>query len=146
MYSFIFFFLLMIRPPPRSTRTDTLFPYTTLFRSFGEAGVFVEQAFVLDQGQAGGLGSLRRAFRDDAAAFGGVDDDVAGAELLGIVARAADGDDAGMMEAVTNGGGAGFDAGDLEFNHSVAEAGDDALERAYPAEAFGRSRGDAQTG
>src|SRR3546814_20986767 len=28
-----FFFFLMIRPPPRSTRTDTLFPYTTLFRS-----------------------------------------------------------------------------------------------------------------
>src|SRR3546814_4830882 len=25
----------MIRPPPRSTRTDTLFPYTTLFRSGG---------------------------------------------------------------------------------------------------------------
>src|SRR3546814_9378468 len=24
----------MIRPPPRSTRTDTRFPYTTLFRSF----------------------------------------------------------------------------------------------------------------
>src|SRR3546814_14234354 len=31
--SFIVFFLLMIRRPPRSTRTDTLFPYTTLFRS-----------------------------------------------------------------------------------------------------------------
>src|SRR3546814_10528556 len=29
----IFFFCLMIRRPPRSTRTDTLFPYTTLFRS-----------------------------------------------------------------------------------------------------------------
>src|SRR3546814_12465359 len=29
---FVFFFL-MIRRPPRSTRTDTLFPYTTLFRS-----------------------------------------------------------------------------------------------------------------
>src|SRR3546814_17728384 len=26
-------FVLMIRRPPRSTRTDTLFPYTTLFRS-----------------------------------------------------------------------------------------------------------------
>src|SRR3546814_17398899 len=26
-------FFLMIRPPPRSTRTDTLFPYTTLVRS-----------------------------------------------------------------------------------------------------------------
>src|SRR3546814_9623714 len=30
---FICFFFLMIRRPPRSTRTDTLFPYTTLFRS-----------------------------------------------------------------------------------------------------------------
>src|SRR3546814_16604994 len=28
-----FFFFLMIRLPPRSTRTDTLCPYTTLFRS-----------------------------------------------------------------------------------------------------------------
>src|SRR3546814_9902277 len=32
MLSYSFFFL-MIRRPPRSTRTDTLFPYTTLFRS-----------------------------------------------------------------------------------------------------------------
>src|SRR3546814_6371468 len=30
---FTVFFFLMIRRPPRSTRTDTLFPYTTLFRS-----------------------------------------------------------------------------------------------------------------
>src|SRR3546814_18094789 len=30
-------FFLMIRRPPRSTRTDTLFPYTTLFRSEGAA-------------------------------------------------------------------------------------------------------------
>src|SRR3546814_14010735 len=30
---FVIFFFLMIRRPPRSTRTDTLFPYTTLFRS-----------------------------------------------------------------------------------------------------------------
>src|SRR3546814_13499024 len=29
----VLFFLLMIRRPPRSTRTDTPFPYTTLFRS-----------------------------------------------------------------------------------------------------------------
>src|SRR3546814_15529074 len=28
----------MIRRPPRSTRTDTLFPYTTLFRSLAGAG------------------------------------------------------------------------------------------------------------
>src|SRR3546814_17178881 len=30
---FSFFFFLLIRRPPRSTRTDTLFPYTTLFRA-----------------------------------------------------------------------------------------------------------------
>src|SRR3546814_5414720 len=33
IHSFIFLLCLMIRRPPRSTRTDTLFPYTTLFRS-----------------------------------------------------------------------------------------------------------------
>src|SRR3546814_1521050 len=33
MYMCYLFFFLMIRRPPRSTRTDTLFPYTTLFRS-----------------------------------------------------------------------------------------------------------------
>src|SRR3546814_3966593 len=37
-------FFLMIRRPPRSTRTDTLFPYTTLFRSVGAA---VEQVVAL---------------------------------------------------------------------------------------------------
>src|SRR3546814_12956705 len=33
MFLCLLFFYLMIRRPPRSTRTDTLFPYTTLFRS-----------------------------------------------------------------------------------------------------------------
>src|SRR3546814_15720740 len=32
----VFTFFLMIRRPPRSTRTNTLFPYTTLFRSLNE--------------------------------------------------------------------------------------------------------------
>src|SRR3546814_3386520 len=36
--SFVFFLFLMIRRPPRATRTDTLFPYTTLFRSAGARG------------------------------------------------------------------------------------------------------------
>src|SRR3546814_17719976 len=35
---FFSIFFLMIRRPPRSTRTDTLFPYTTLFRSVAKAG------------------------------------------------------------------------------------------------------------
>src|SRR3546814_8596428 len=36
----------MIRPPPRSTRTDTLFPYTTLFRSY------TDRAIALGHGRA----------------------------------------------------------------------------------------------
>src|SRR3546814_1834145 len=37
LFLLLFFFFLTIRRPPRSTRTDTLFPYTTLFRSAGGA-------------------------------------------------------------------------------------------------------------
>src|SRR3546814_11563884 len=36
-YTYTYIFFLMIRRPPRSTRTDTLFPYTTLFRSIKAA-------------------------------------------------------------------------------------------------------------
>src|SRR3546814_12731106 len=39
MCDIIVFFFLMIRRPPRSTRTDTLVPYTTLFRSAHDAKV-----------------------------------------------------------------------------------------------------------
>src|SRR3546814_2566145 len=62
-----FFFCLMIRRPPRSTRTDTLFPYTTLFRSVLPvilAGEFVAIAAggvigaARDPGAAGGVGFL----------------------------------------------------------------------------------------
>src|SRR3546814_17052353 len=35
-------FFLMIRRPPRSTRTDTLFPYTTLFRSERQRSVLAK--------------------------------------------------------------------------------------------------------
>src|SRR3546814_7772187 len=40
----------MIRRPPRSTRTDTLFPYTTLFRSAGGGGVRCGRARPGDMG------------------------------------------------------------------------------------------------
>src|SRR3546814_1075521 len=55
-------FFLMLRRPPRSTRTDTLFPYTTLFRSpigsegdlsqrcplWVESGHFLQATFLID--------------------------------------------------------------------------------------------------
>src|SRR3546814_18832545 len=44
-----FLFFLMIRLPPRSTRTDTLFPYTTLFRSQNnDQGRAIENMLSLD--------------------------------------------------------------------------------------------------
>src|SRR3546814_13566078 len=43
----------MIRRPPRSTRTDTLFPYTTLFRSDVKSAIQAQNAQV----SAGQLGS-----------------------------------------------------------------------------------------
>src|SRR3546814_7880899 len=43
------FFFLMIRRPPRSTRTDTLFPYTTLFRSAFPRAQEVKAAEILCQ-------------------------------------------------------------------------------------------------
>src|SRR3546814_20178123 len=60
----------MIRRPPRSTRTDTLFPYTTLFRSphniileiAVEAGWLAAAAFVILIGAIGVL-TIRASFR-----------------------------------------------------------------------------------
>src|SRR3546814_5080234 len=46
----------MIRRPPRSTRTDTLFPYATLFRSPAEPGR-------ARRGRAGDPGHRRRRLR-----------------------------------------------------------------------------------
>src|SRR3546814_1342801 len=51
----------MIRRPPRSTRTDTLFPYTTLFRSAGHLD--------LRQGLPAARDDRARAGREDIAAF-----------------------------------------------------------------------------
>src|SRR3546814_11914609 len=52
----------MIRRPPRSTRTDTLFPYTTLFRS--HSGLFYEPTL-------GTIVQLQRIFRPEE--YGGLD-------------------------------------------------------------------------
>src|SRR3546814_14421888 len=64
---FRFFFFLMIRRPPRSTRTDTLFPYTTLFRSklmkgfIGTANIDTNSRLCMSSAVAGHM----RAFGED---------------------------------------------------------------------------------
>src|SRR3546814_12574649 len=50
------FFFLMLRRPPRSTRTDTLFPYTALFRSAISAGPIKTLA-------ASGIGDFRYSLK-----------------------------------------------------------------------------------
>src|SRR3546814_16922084 len=66
------FFLLRIRRPPRSTRTDTLFPYTTLFRSVVEEHQHAGEALPgLDDAELGRL--LDRVHRI-AAGVGEADD------------------------------------------------------------------------
>src|SRR3546814_3999012 len=56
------FFFLMIRRPPRSTRTDTLFPYTTLFRSrlAARTATATEQPAAARPSSAGPLQSPQR--------------------------------------------------------------------------------------
>src|SRR3546814_15621801 len=43
----LYFFFLMIRRPPRSTRTDTLFPYTTLFKAHFVFGASIDLGLAL---------------------------------------------------------------------------------------------------
>src|SRR3546814_10081883 len=68
MLRFRLFFFLMRRRPPTSTLTDTLFPYTTLFRSAEDAaGVVV---------QAEGVVQAQRLQAAQGVAFGGGGEDV----------------------------------------------------------------------
>src|SRR3546814_11262456 len=65
----------MLRRPPRSTRTDTLFPYTTLFRSHGNfavrTGALVEK-ILIEEGRATGVVIRRGKNRETLRARGGV--------------------------------------------------------------------------
>ena len=109
-------------------------------RPFGKARIFGDQPLILDQRQPCGAGSGGRALGDDAAAFGRVDDDMAGAQLGGIIIGIADGDAARMVEPVADRVGARDNAVDLERDDIVAEQRDDTLKRAHPAQAFGGRR------
>src|SRR3546814_11958603 len=64
---YIFFFL-MTRRPPRSTRTDTLFPYTTLFRSVDEGALEIGVGFS-DQHRMRRYRSPRRALQSGSEPF-----------------------------------------------------------------------------
>src|SRR3546814_1278690 len=77
----------MIRRPPRSTRTDTLFPYTTLFRSSD----LVQGAEVATLEPLAVAGHEVLRDRDLAELVGDFDDAVAGADAERDIDRAAGG-------------------------------------------------------
>src|SRR3546814_2049391 len=79
----------MIRRPPRSTRTDTLFPYTTLFRSL--AGDRAGQGVHLGVGQAGGVLAALRMVRQAGAGGNQAPDDHVLLQAAQAVAGAAHG-------------------------------------------------------
>src|SRR3546814_11615882 len=58
---FVLFFVFTVRRPPRSTRTYTLFPYTTLFRSIEDGDPLRQPGAVGDRRQRG----CREAVLDD---------------------------------------------------------------------------------
>src|SRR3546814_13982383 len=94
----------MIRRPPRSTRTDTLFPYTTLFRS--PAGADEDRGERAAEGERQGLqGAPREAERRDQDAGGEdrrTDSTMAGRE--GQARRRAEADGAGRPGGQRAGG------------------------------------------
>src|SRR3546814_18893803 len=81
----LYFFFLMIRRPPRSTHTDTLFPYTTLFRSRHRAVDGAQRSGVDRRGTACGERRARPAGRRRGAGAGAgvVQEAKAGAALAG---------------------------------------------------------------
>src|SRR3546814_16219671 len=75
----------MIRRPPRSTRTDTLFPYTTLFRSGGRGGA---QSNALPAGLAG-LAGQRGVVVEDPTGITTALHSVTREQILGVVLTSA---------------------------------------------------------
>src|SRR3546814_13677316 len=76
----LYVFFLMIRRPPRSTRTDTLFPYTTLFRSSCRVPPFL--ALAEGEDIVGRLGRLGGGAEDSAAVL--AQDGEPKAEVIGV--------------------------------------------------------------
>src|SRR3546814_15206421 len=75
----------MIRPPPRSTRTDPLFPYTTRFRSPQTRGQTVVSGKLLDEARQG-IGNVLVSYKtvDNAVILGFVKSDSVGMFQLEI--------------------------------------------------------------
>src|SRR3546814_5323034 len=91
----------MIRRPPRSTRTDTLFPYTTLFRS-ARTALVAARARDDERGGALSLGHLPQHRRPARAGWAERPRDVATAAQLSLRLSGADAADRARSEEHTS--------------------------------------------
>src|SRR3546814_20359641 len=94
-------FFLMIRRPPRSTRTDTLFPYTPLFRALaGDEHRRAQRRGARIDGKRTFRAQrhAERADRSLRAVADAAEEDVAGIGIAGHAARVRAGGDAGRVE------------------------------------------------
>src|SRR3546814_11556142 len=98
------FFFLMRRRPPRSTRTDTLFPYTTLFRSAGNG-----REIGADDRTLGGIGA-GRVDRREAGAIGA-------AAVIAVAVVVAAGGEGEPADAGAGGHQLGADLAQLSLLH-----------------------------
>src|SRR3546814_16216112 len=94
----------MIRPPPRSTLTDTLFPYTTLFRSYRVFGA-----------QAEGCSPVSAAFKAGVDAIRPVKPDTIAKSLA--IGNPADG--IYVLDVCNRTGGAGADVTDDQVRDAI---------------------------
>src|SRR3546814_13970193 len=101
----------MIRRPPRSTPTDTLFPYPTLFRSLRPRGL------QRGAGVAEGAGGVDDIVDQDAEAARDVADDVHHFRFAGALAALVDDRQRGVVEPFRERAGA-HDAADVEIGRA----------------------------
>ena len=109
-------------------------------RPFGQARIFRDQTFILDQRQPGRFRCGRCAIANDRGALAIMDDHMGGTQCLNIGGGIGDFDRAGGMEPVAHCLTSTDDAVNLACHHIIAEQGNNALQWSHPAQAFGARR------
>ena len=107
---------------------------------FGQARIFDHQPFIGNQRQARCGRRLLRAIPNDRTAFILIQDDMGRTQFCCIITRIGDGDYALVVEAMAKGDSTTDNAINFTRDNVIPQQRDNALQRAHPAQAFGRAR------